>query len=149
MMEKINFSIEIKASPEKVWEKLWSDETYPIWTAAFGEGGSAKSDWKQGSRILFLASNGDGMVAEIDVMRPYEYMSFRHLGAYHNGKEDLESENVKEWAGAMENYRLETTDEDTTIVHVDMDMLPSHKAQFEKMFPDALTRLRELAESDS
>jgi uncharacterized protein YndB with AHSA1/START domain len=147
-MDNINFSIEISASPAKVWEKLWSEETYPIWTAAFDEGSRAKSDWLPGSRVLFLSGDGNGMIAEIDVVKPNEYMSFRHLGTYRNGEEDLESDSVKEWAGAMENYRLEDTGE-TTIVHVDVDVQPSDRAMMEKAFPDALVRLKQISEEDS
>jgi uncharacterized protein YndB with AHSA1/START domain len=65
VMEKLNFSIDIKAPIQKVWDTLWADETYRKWTAAFSEGSYAESDWNEGSRILFLSPAGDGMLARI------------------------------------------------------------------------------------
>jgi uncharacterized protein YndB with AHSA1/START domain len=32
-MEKQEFKISINAAPEKVWDILWNDSTYPVWTA--------------------------------------------------------------------------------------------------------------------
>lgn len=143
----MNFSININASPEKVWESLWSDEGYRRWTAAFSPGSHAKSDWKEGSKVLFLDGQGSGMVSRVERNIPYEYMSFKHLGMVADGQEDTESDRVKEWAGATENYRLEKIG-DTTKVHVDMDVTEQDKAQMEKAFPKALADLKEFAEND-
>ncbi|SKB56451.1 hypothetical protein SAMN05660903_01467 [Salegentibacter salinarum] len=43
-MERKEFISTINASREKVWEVLWSDDTYPKWTAPFSEGSRAESD---------------------------------------------------------------------------------------------------------
>ena len=46
-MEKMNFSIDINAPKEKVWNVLWDDDSYRKWTSAFAEGSYAKTDnWK-------------------------------------------------------------------------------------------------------
>jgi len=107
-MERKNFKATIHAPNEKVWEALWGDETYPIWTAAFSEGSRAESDWKEVSKIYFLNAEGEGMVALIDKGKDPTIMNFKHLGMIDkNGNEDLESDKVKSWAGARENYLLE------------------------------------------
>ena len=36
-MKKLEFSIEINASKEKVWEALWKAENYAEWTKVFCE----------------------------------------------------------------------------------------------------------------
>ncbi len=147
-MEKMNFSIEINATPEKVWESLWSDEGYRRWTAPFAPGSHAKSDWKEGSKVLFLSGEGSGMVSRVERNIPYEYMSFKHLGQVaEGGEEDTDSERVKEWAGAMENYRLEQVG-DTTKLHVDVDVTEQDKPHMEKAFPSALSALKEMVETD-
>ena len=99
-MKKLNFSIEIKAPKEKVWRILWDDITYRKWTGAFSEGSYAVSDWEEGSKILFLSPNGEGMFSTIAKKIPNEFMSFKHLGMVKNGVEDLNSEQIKEWPGA-------------------------------------------------
>lgn len=146
-METLHYSIEIKAPKAIIWEKLWSEETYPIWTSAFDEGSRAESDWKEGSRILFLNGKGDGMVSTIERSDPYNYMAFKHLGGYSNGKEDLDSEATKEWSGAMETYRLDEKDGVTTLF-VTVDTLERYRGIMENSFPKALGNVKSLAESD-
>ena len=109
-MEKLNFKTVINATPEKIWKVLWSNDTYPKWTSAFAEGSNAQTDWKEGSKVLFLNAECQGMVSRIAESRPNEYMSFEHLGEVTDGVEDTISERVKGWAGARENYTLKKVD---------------------------------------
>ncbi|HMR91259.1 MAG TPA: SRPBCC domain-containing protein [Chitinophagaceae bacterium] len=144
-MEKMNFSIEINAPASRVWEVLWADDTYRQWTAPFNPGSYAESDWKEGSKILFLSPGGDGMVARIAAKQPNKLMSFEHYGMVHNGVEDTTSDAVKGWAGAHEDYHLSEKDGKTT-VRVETDITDEYKEMFEGIWPKALQRLREIAE---
>src|SRR5512138_407966 len=100
-MEKLNFSIKINAPREKVWKVLWDETLYKNWTSIFMEGSYAITDnWKEGTKVLFLAPGGNGMVSKVAVNKPNEFMSFEHLGEVKDGEEDTESEKVKGWAGA-------------------------------------------------
>src|SRR5688500_12139966 len=105
-MEKVNFTIDIRAPKEKVWEILWGDDTYNKWTSAFAEGSHAVTDWNEGSKVLFLDGKGSGMVSKIESKKQNEFMSFKHLGEVKDGVEDTTSEKVSGWAGALENYTL-------------------------------------------
>jgi len=146
-MEKLNFSVNINAPKEKVWEVLWDDSSYREWTRVFNEGSHAETDnWKEGSRVKFLsADKQDGMLSEVAANRPNEYMSFRHLGVVKDGKEDTESEEVKQWAGSTENYTLEE-DNGATKLKVDMDINDEYKEYFDKTWPKALDRVKTLSE---
>lgn len=152
-MEKQQFSIAIDAPREKVWNTLWNDDSYPAWTAVFSEGSRAEIDgkpagqqgWKKGSKIMFLNSKGEGMVSSIAENIPHEYLSIRHLGFIKDGIEDTESEQVKKWAGALENYTLKTVDGNTEVT-VDMDITEEYKDYFVNTWPKALDKLKELAE---
>jgi len=145
-MEKQEFKIAIDAPREKVWKILWADDTYRAWTAPFSEGSHAITDWKKGSKVLFLDGKGMGMVSTIDETIPNEYISFKHLGVVKNGVEDTDSEEVKEWAGAHENYTLKEESGRTELV-VDMDINDTFKDYFSATFPKALQVVKELAES--
>ncbi len=145
-MKKETFKITIDAPREKVWKVLWDDATYRKWTSAFTEGSYAKTDWKEGSKVLFLDPNNDGMVSTIAVNRPNEFMSIKHLGEVRNGVEDVESEKVKQWAGALENYTLKNVDGKTELT-IDMDMDEAHRDMFAQMWPKALQNVKELAEN--
>lgn len=75
-MKKFDFLIEIKAPKIKVWNVLWDDATYRKWTATFSEGSQALSEWREGSKVLFLSPGGEGMFSIIHKKIPNEFMSF-------------------------------------------------------------------------
>lgn len=146
----MDFNININAPREKVWDVLFGEETYPIWTTAFSEGSKVETDWQKGSKALFLDAHNRGMVSKIAENVPNEFMSIEHLGMYANGVEDYESEEVKSWAGAKENYTL-TDVNGKTLLHVFMEMDESEKNKqmidmFAEMWPKALDKVKELAE---
>lgn len=144
-MEKLVFSTSINASPEKVWNILWTDATYRKWTAAFMEGSYAVTDWKEGSKVLFLDGRGMGMVSRIAVNRPNEYMSIEHLGEVKDGVEDTTSDRVKAWAGAHENYTLKKINDQTELT-IDMDITEEYKEMFAQIWPKALANVKQLSE---
>ena len=145
-MEKLEFKTVIDAAPEKIWNVLWNDDTYRKWTSAFAEGSYAETDWKEGSKVLFLDGNGRGMVSRIEKNKPYEYMSIEHLGEINNGVEDTTSEKVKDWAGAHENYTLKKVNGKTEL-SVDMDINDEFKDMFAKIWPVALENVKKLSEN--
>ena len=146
-MERKEFTIDINAPREKVWDVLWQDDSYRKWTSVFSEGSHAETDWKKGSKVLFLDCKGSGMIAKIAENIPNEYMSIQHLGMLNDGVEDFESAKVKEWAGALENYTLENKDGKTHLV-VDMDIAEEYKDYFANTWPKALDKVKELAEKN-
>jgi hypothetical protein len=145
IMEKQGFNITIDAPRETVWDILWADTSYREWTSVFSEGSHAETDWKKGSKVLFLDGKGYGMVSSIAENIPNEFMSIRHLGVVKDGVEDLDSEKVREWAGAMENYTLKTVDGKTALT-IEMDMNDEYKSYFMDTWPKALDKIKELAE---
>lgn len=144
-MEKMNFKTVINAAPEKIWNILWNDASYREWTAAFTEGSYAVTDWKKGSKVLFLDGKGQGMVSKIAENRPNEFMSIEHLGVVKDGVEDTSSEEIKGWAGAHENYTLKKVNGKTELI-VDMDVTDDFKDYFKETWPKALESVRRLSE---
>jgi hypothetical protein len=145
-MEKLEFKTTINAPKEKVWDVLWSADNYSKWTSVFAEGSTAQTDWKEGSKVLFLDGQGKGMVSAIAANKPNEYMSFKHLGIVDKGVEDTTSPQVKDWAGAEENYTLIEVNGRTELT-VDLDINDTFKDYFENTFPKALEKVKELAEA--
>jgi uncharacterized protein YndB with AHSA1/START domain len=144
-MERLFFTTSINANTERVWEVLWSDNGYRQWTRAFAEGSHAVTDWNEGSKVLFLAPGGEGMVSKIAKKVPNKFMSFEHLGFVKDGVEDTTSEAAKSFTGALENYTL-TENNGSTDVRVDLDMTDEYKDYFIEVWPKALERLKALAE---
>ena len=147
-MEK-DFTITIDAPREKVWAALWQDETYRQWTAPFGEGSRVETDWKKGSKVLFLGDKDSGMVSTIADTRPNEYMFFQHRGIVNKGVEDLDSEEAKKWATATEEYTLRTVNGQTELtVHMQGDIPQDFVDYFSDAWPKALDKLKEIAEKN-
>ena len=144
-MKKLQFSIDIEAPKEKVWDTLWDDKTYREWTSPFCEGSHVVTDWKEGSKVLFLSPNGEGMFSEIAKNNEYEFMSFKHIGMYKDGKEQPLDEESKSWSGCFENYTLKETNGKTTL-QTDIDIVDSHYDYFNQTFPLALEKVKEIAE---
>ncbi|WP_143306229.1 SRPBCC family protein [Chitinophaga vietnamensis] len=144
-MPNKQFSILINAPRNKVWDVLWTDDSYRQWAAIFYEGSCAKTDWKKGSKIHFVDSTDSGMVAEVAESIPGEYMSIRHLGTVTNGVENYESADAQEWNGSLENYTLREKNGQTTL-EVQMDIAQDYLSYFEDTWPKALQKIKELAE---
>jgi len=105
-MEKLTFKTVINAPLEKVWATLWEDKNYRQWTAVFAEGSKAETDWKKGSKVLFLDAKNNGMSSVIADNIPNQYLSIRHLGAVVKGVEHFDRPEDEAWKGAHENYLL-------------------------------------------
>jgi ribosome-associated toxin RatA of RatAB toxin-antitoxin module len=151
-MKRNEFKALIDAPPSRVWEVLWSNTTYPSWTAAFMEGSRVVSDkpseediWRKGNRIRFLGPDNEGMFSEVADNRFNEFMSFRHLGVVTKGIADLDSAQAKQWAGSMENYSLRNIDGQTELT-VAMDITDEYLKYFQEAWPQALQKIKQLAE---
>ena len=138
--------MKIQAPASKVWDVLWKDETYRKWTSVFSGGSHAISDWKEGSKVLFLGFDGGGMYSVIDRLVPDQEMTFRHLGVVKGGVEQPLDEETKKWSGALERYRLSGQDGQTTL-YVEMDITEDFEQYFNDVFPRALESVKEISES--
>ncbi|NYE96095.1 uncharacterized protein YndB with AHSA1/START domain [Psychromicrobium silvestre] len=148
-MEKLNFSVEIKASKEKVWELMLSDANYREWTEVFHEGSHFVGNWEQGSEMQFLGPDGNGglggLAGIIEENRPAEFLSIRYLGVVTNGVVDSSSDQVQIWIGSHENYSF-TEKDGVTTVDIELDSSEDISAMFEDMWPKGLAKLKEICE---
>ncbi len=145
--KKLTFSITIDASRERVWHALFNDEPFRKWASEFAAGSYYIGDWSEGSEIRFLVEGGDGMVSMIDENRPHEYMSIRHLGYIVKGVEDRDSDEVKSWSPAFENYTLQDAD-GSTILTVVTDTFNDFVDYFNETWPKALKVVKRTAEAE-
>ncbi|MDD1721284.1 MAG: SRPBCC domain-containing protein [Euryarchaeota archaeon] len=144
-MEKLQFSIEIKAPREKVWKVLWEDATYRDWANIIDEGQYVVGDWSEGGKIQFLYPSGSGVSSVIEKLVPNEFVSFRNAADIENWKEQPLAEKSEEWSGGTESYSLKEEDGVTTLT-VAFDVPQAHKDEFEDKFPKALQRVKMLSE---
>lgn len=146
-MKRKQYETKISAPRERVWENLWGEESYKEWTSAFTEGSKVETNWEEGGKILFLNAENEGMVARIVEKKAPEKMAFKHLGMIDkHGNEDFESERVKAWSGAEEIYILKENGQNTELI-VKMDLDEGHEDYFDKAWPKAFEKLKNLAEN--
>ena len=144
--EKLTFSTTIDAPREEIWRVLLDDATYREWTSVFAEGSYAVTDWKEGSKALFLTPAGDGMVSRIAVHSPNEFLSIEHLGVVKNRRRRHGRRHGPRVTGAHENYTL-TPAEGGVKLTVEMDSTPEYASYFNKTWPKAMLKLKQLSEA--
>jgi uncharacterized protein YndB with AHSA1/START domain len=148
-MKKLKFSILLNATRKKVWDTLFQDAAYRIWTAEFAEGSFFEGTWEKGTEIRFLGpdENGNfgGMYSRIAENVEHEFISIEHLGMISNGIIDTTSEEVKKWTPAFENYLLLAKDNQTEL-KIELDTSEEYAPMFEEMWPRALKSLKNLCE---
>jgi hypothetical protein len=145
-MKKARFSTTIHAPKARVWTVLWDENLYGEWTRVFSEGSRAITDWQEGSEVQFVAADGGGMFSVIAKKIPQEFMSFRHLGELKAGQKQPADAKTQGWAGAEENYTLTEAGGATQLL-VEVDVSEDHETYFAATFPQALQKVKELAES--
>jgi hypothetical protein len=147
---KMNFSIDINAPTQRVWDVMLSEKTYSEWTSAFSPSSYFEGDWSEGSRIRFLGKdeNGNlcGLSSRIVANRMFEFVGIEHLSGINNGEE--EAAGASAWNGAREDYHFSEANGVTTL-RVEQDMVPEYEAMFQEMWPNALAKLKALAENKS
>ena len=146
MNQTLAFSIAIDAPRKLVWDTMLDQEDYKAWTSVFCEGSHFSGSWDEGSKIQFLAPNGDGMTAVIAENKPYEYVAIRHEGEIKGGVEDTTSESVRAWAPAYETFTFVDSGNGTE-VRVSLETIPEYVEYMNETYPKALEVLKQLCES--
>ncbi|MEY8761828.1 SRPBCC family protein [Chryseobacterium tongliaoense] len=140
-METLVYEIQINASPEKVWDVLWSEITYRQWTTAFTDGSFYQGTLEEGSIVKFFDPNNNGMYSRVEKNVPNKEMKFLHLGEIYDGVES-----PQDWGDATETYILEETEDGTRLkseIHSPVEFI----AFFEDKFPKALGIVKNLSEN--
>lgn len=145
-MQKLNFSISIKAPKQKVWDFMLGHASYRIWTTPFSAESSYQGSWEKGAKIKFVDNQGNGMVSEIAESRPGEFVSIKHLGEIRDGKEDFDSPAIKAWSPAYENYTF-TEKDGQTEVQIEMDCSDEWVKMMSDMWPKAAEKLKDICEN--
>jgi len=152
-MKKLHFSVIINAPKEKVWHTMLDAATYSQWTAVFNPVSTSyfEGNWEKGSTMRFIGPDpktgkAGGMLSRVAENKPAEFMSIEHVGIIVNGVEDTTSDEAKKWVPAFENYTFVDKDGGTEVL-VDVDTADEMAEEFARMWPEALQKLKALAEA--
>jgi hypothetical protein len=151
-MKRLNYKISIQKPAALVYDKMLgiSDKSsYQEWTTIFSPTSSYEGDWTKGNKMLFVSVDDKGkkagMVSRILENDENKFVSIQHYGMLKAGEEIVDGPEVEEWAGGLENYTLES-EGDTTIVSIDIDSAEEHEEYMDKLYPNALLKLKEICE---
>lgn len=148
-MSRLEFDIHINAPRERVWHTMLDDATYRVWTAGFHDGSHYVGSWTPGTDIRFLGPTRDGtlsgMICRVRETRPLELVALTAIGMVHNGVEDRDSDAVRAWSGAIEEYTFREADQGTQ-VHVVVDTPDEWVDMMQRGWNDSLARLKALCE---
>lgn len=149
-MKKLSYKIDIKAPVSKVYETMLGKETYKQWTYEFNPTSDFEGSWNKGDKMYFtgIDENGKkgGMIAEIAENIPNKLVSIRHYGILDGDQEITSGSQVENWAGAFENYSFGENDDITTLT-VEVDTNEEYIDYFDKTWPKALDKLKDLSEN--
>ena len=142
-MQKQQFSIEIRAPRERVWNTLFENKSFRDWGSVIDEDGQYMvGELKEGNEVQFLSENGFGVTTLVEKLIPNEFISFRMIAnTIDSGKRERE----KEWTGGEESFSLAEKD-DVTALTVHIDVPEEMQTMFQDRFPRALERVKVLAE---
>lgn len=72
-MKTLTRALEIEAPPQEVWRVLTDSELVREWAAAYGEGMSIRTNWREGGTVAWRDADGavraDGRIAALEPMR--------------------------------------------------------------------------------
>lgn len=146
-MEKFNYEITIKASPDKIWKVLIEREHFQKWSTGFAEGSDFTGKWEVGKTITFTAKDG-GTVARIDSYNPPQGLEMTHVEVLDAGGGPSEGgEWAEKWVGSKEAYVL-TESKGATKLEVKMLSDAEFKDMIDKGWTSSLELIKKLAEED-
>lgn len=142
-MNEVQFRVDIKADPAKVWDTLWQDETLRQWAGVIDPGTYMVGKLEEGSEVQWIsAENGYGVTSLVEKLVPGEFLLLLHSA---DTQDSGEHERDKQWTGGKESYELKEQGDGTTL-SVAFDVPPELEDMFKVLYPKALAKIKELAE---
>jgi uncharacterized protein YndB with AHSA1/START domain len=142
----IKKSVHINAPGEKVWKVLTDDQLTRAWYALFSEGIYADTDWKEGSKAVFMDKTHNGLISRVTSSKPNEVLAIEYTGIVTDGSEDYNSDLANAVKGGKEIYRLSHQNGHTDL-SVECDLSEQMYDEMNRTWDKAIVKIRELAES--
>ena len=147
-MIKLNYSIQIKANKENVWNTMLDKETYQQWAKAFSSGSTFIGEWKQGEAMLFFDADLGGTKAVLEIFNRYDEILAKHiLMVDKDMKDNNEDEMAKKWIGSTERYNFIESG-DHTKLEIEITTDETFIKMFDAGWPKALEIIKSLCEQN-
>lgn len=145
-MKEMQFTVEINASRQRVWDTLWQDKTLRDWAGMIDPGTYMRGELKVGGTVEFIsAENGYGVTSLVEELVAGERLVLRHSA---DTQDVGTQEREKEWTGGKESYML-TESGGMTMLLVAFDVPPTQEDYFTATYPKVMARIKQLAEASN
>lgn len=142
-MKDMQFTIQINAPKEKVWQTLWQDETFRQWASVIDPETYMVGELKEGSQVQFISAHGGyGVTSLVAKLAENEYLLLKHQA---DTQDSGAAKRDDQWTGGDEEYQLVESNGSTTLT-VSFGVPPELEAEFKVSYPKALQLLKELSE---
>ncbi|SFN15424.1 Activator of Hsp90 ATPase homolog 1-like protein [Algoriella xinjiangensis] len=139
-MKLLEYTIQINATPEKVWEVLFTQDNYKKWASAMNEGTYFEGTWEEGTIMKFLDPKNNGMYNLVEKNIPNKQLSMKHLGWI------LEGElSPQDWEDSTLDYILEPNENGTLLIGK-VNSLDEFVDFFNSKYPKNFENIKNLAE---
>ncbi|WHF52857.1 SRPBCC domain-containing protein [Chryseobacterium gotjawalense] len=139
-MKLLEFKIQINATPEKVWEVLFTQDAYQKWASAMNEGTYFEGNWEEGSVMKFLDPKNNGMYNQVIKNIPNQELSMKHLGWIFDGEVS-----PQDWEDSTISYLLEPYENKTLLIGK-VNSLDEFVDFFNTKYPKNFEKIKELSE---
>ncbi|MBU8882436.1 ATPase [Flavobacteriaceae bacterium JJC] len=141
-MKLLEFTKQINAAPEKVWEVLFTQDGYRKWSSAMNEGTYFEGNWEQGSIMRFLDPKNNGMYNLVEENIPNKVLKMKHLGWILDGELSPQG-----WEDSTVHYLLEPN-ENGTLLTAQVNSLDEFVDFFNTKYPQNFENIKKLSESE-
>ena len=148
-METLRFEININAKAELVFAVLIDAKHFEDWSKIFSPTSRIEGTWEKGSIMQFLSTETSGvcgLLSKVEDIIPNKNICLAHFGFIQNGKWITEGPEVESLIGAYEKYSFRE-DQGYTLLKVETDIFGDFSQFFKDTWPKALTRLKEICET--
>ena len=139
-MKFLEFEIQINATPEKVWETLFTQDSYKQWASAMNKGTYFEGNWEVGSIMKFLDPQNNGMYNLVEKNIPNKELGMKHLGWILEG--ELSPQN---WEDSSLKYILEPN-ANGTLLKGTVNSLDEFVDFFNSKYPQNFELIKKLTE---
>ncbi|MBU4538078.1 MAG: SRPBCC domain-containing protein [Weeksellaceae bacterium] len=141
-MKLLEFTKQINATPEKVWEVLFTQDGYKKWSSAMNEGTYFEGNWEEGSIMRFLDPKNNGMYNLVEKNVPNQVLKMKHLGWILDGELSPQG-----WEDSTIHYVLEPN-ENGTLLTAQVNSLDEFVDFFNTKYPQNFENIKKLSESE-
>lgn len=141
-MKEMQFTIDIHAPKEIVWNTLWQDKTLREWSGIVDPGTYMVGELEEGKTVQFNSAEGYGVTSLVAELKPYEFVLFKHQA---DTQDVGERSRDDQWTGGSESYTLVENNGITTLTLV-FDVPTELEEIMSQSYPKALNKVKELAE---